>query len=102
MNKNLVLKEMQSIAKEAGYDLTLAECEDFLKIMESTYATVGEKLEPGENANVGCIRVEKKETKERRGTSELNGKITEWVKPPSILIDLKAKASFKKEHITEI
>lgn len=102
MLKNDVLKVMQSIAKKKGYELTLQEVDEFLKIIEETYATVGEQLMPKESCNVGCIKVEKKEVKPRNGKSELNGKETTWSKPGLIKINLKAKDSFKKKHTTEI
>ncbi|MDY4127624.1 hypothetical protein [Peptostreptococcus porci] len=102
MNKNMVLKTLQEVAKEHGFEITLMEADELIKVFTETYVAIGEEIEVGDKANVGAVVVEKKQTKPRKGTSTLGDKEVDWEVPAKIIIDLKAKTSFKKEHEIEI
>lgn len=102
MNKNEVLKVVKAIAKEHEFDCTLEDCNELIKIFTDVYTAVGEKLEVGQSANVGAVKVVKKEVAAKEGVSKLGEKEVHWKTNPKIKIDLKAKTSFIKENEKEI
>lgn len=102
MNKTDVIKTIQSVSKEHGFDFTQKDVDTLLKIFEDTFVALGEKLEIGESVNVGVVKVSKKQTKERSGVSRLSEDKVEWTIPAKEKIVLAAKASFIKENEKEI
>lgn len=120
MNKKDVIKVIQEIAKEYELvvpkkmelvegrelytigDLTQDDVDTLLKIFEDTFVALGEKLEIGESANVGVVKVTKKKVKERSGVSKLSEDEVEWTIPAKEKIVLAAKASFIKENEKEL
>ena len=102
MNKNTVIKTIQSVAKEFGFDLTQDNVDDLLKIFTKTYETLGEELEIGESVNVGATVLTKKKTKARSGVSKLGEQEIEWSVPEKVKLVIGTKKSFEKDHEVEI
>lgn len=102
MNKQEVMKEIQTIAKEHDFELTLKDVDELIKIFNETYVAIGEKLEEGTSANVGVVTVQKKRVAARSGVSKLGEEEKAWSTPEKIKIDLRAKASFVKANEQEI
>lgn len=102
MTKHEVLKLMQEVAREHGYNLSLEKLNDFLKIFDESYVRIGDELEFGETAYVGVVAVEKKKVEPREGTNILKGVETHWSKPARSKVQLKARPSFLKENEKEI
>lgn len=102
MNKNTVIKTIQSVAKEFGFDLTQDNVDDLLKIFTKTYEVLGEGLEIGESVNVGATVLTKKKVAARKGVSKLGGEKIEWETPEKVKLKISTKNSFEKDHEVEI
>lgn len=102
MNKVTVIKTIQGVAKEFGFDLTQDNVDDLLKIFTKTYEVLGEELEIGESVNVGCVKLSKKKVAKRQGTSKLGNQEVTWKTPEKIKLILSTKKSFEKEHEQEL
>lgn len=102
MNKTTVIKTIQSVAKEFGFDLTQDNVDDLLKIFTKTYEVLGEELEIGESVNVGATVLTKKKTKARSGVSKLGEQEINWSVPEKVKLVISTKKSFEREHEVEI
>lgn len=102
MNKNTVIKTIQGVSKEFGFELTQDNVDDLLKIFAKSYEVLGEELEINESVNVGATVLTKKKTKARSGVSKLGEQEIEWSVPEKIKLVISTKKSFEKEHEQEI
>lgn len=102
MNKNTVIKTIQGVSKEFGFELTQDNVDDLLKIFAKSYEVLGEELEISESVNVGATVLTKKKTKARSGVSKLGEQEINWSVPPKIKLVISTKKSFEKEHEQEI
>lgn len=102
MNKVTVIKTIQGVAKEFGFDLTQDNVDDLLKIFTKTYEVLGEELEIEESVNVGATVLTKKKTKARSGVSKLGKQEINWSVPEKVKLVISTKKSFEKEHEVEL
>lgn len=107
MLKGDVLKVFQKIAKEVGYDLSLEQVNELIKVFDDTIIETANKLEKKSNdkydtANLGCVTITKKERKGRKDSSELGGKIVDWETPDKEIISLRLKKSVEKDTSVEL
>lgn len=102
MNKNTVIKTIQGVSKEFGFELTQDNVDDLLKIFTKSYEVLGEELEVGESVNVGATVLTKKKTKARSGVSKLAEQEIQWSVPEKVKLIISTKKSFEKEHEVEI
>lgn len=102
MNKNTVIKTIQGVSKEFGFDLTQDNVDDLLKIFTKTYEVLGEELEIGESVNVGATVLTKKKVAARKGVSKLGGQEVEWETPEKVKLVISTKKSFEREHEIEL
>lgn len=107
MLKGDVLKIFQKIAKGVGYDLSLEQVNELIKVFDDTIVETANKLEKKSNdkydtANLGCVTITKKERKGRKDSSELGGKIVDWETPDKEIISLKLKKSVEKDTSVEL
>ncbi|WP_312286782.1 hypothetical protein [Terrisporobacter sp.] len=102
MNKTDVIKTIQGVSKEFGFDLTQDNVDDLLKIFAKSYEVLGEELEIGDSVNVGVTVLTKKKTKARSGVSKLGEQEMSWSVPEKIKLVISTKKSFEKEHEQEI
>ena len=102
MNKTTVIKTIQGVAKEFGFDLTQDNVDDLLKIFTKTYEVLGEKLEIGESVNVGATVLTKKKVAAKKGVSKLSGQEIPWETSEKVKLMISTKKSFEKEHEVEI
>ena len=101
LNKTEVVKIMQRISKEKGFDLTQGDIKEIIDIIDETIVKVGEQLEVGESSNVGCVVVSKAFVKGRTGKSALPGRDEEWTSKDKEVLKLKLKESVKKDTTVE-
>lgn len=102
MNKTDVIKTMQGVSKEFGFDFTQDNIDELLKIFTKTYEILGEELEIGESVNVGATVLTKKKVAARKGISKLGGQEVEWETPEKVKLIISTKNNFEKKHEMEL
>lgn len=93
MNRE-ILKKFQEMALARGIKLSQEDIKELFHALEDTIMDVADELDVGERATVGCVVVEKQETKERvvkNFLDDADGE--EYVVPAKEIVKIRGKKS---------